>query len=175
MKILRYIDKIIARAERWLIVCSLGIMVILTFFNVILRALYTHAHIQWANTILGQVDWTETLVRLLILWVTFLGASLLTGDNRHIKIDIMTPMLSKKFLPIREALLSLVCVIICIILLKASIDYIRIEMEFGGELFYGLPIWLGQIILPIGFSVILFRFLLLMITSTIKSIQGIKA
>jgi len=121
------------------------------------------------------VDWTEALVRLLILWVTFLGASLLTGDNRHIKIDIVTPIISRNWLPIREALLSLVCVIICAIMLKASVDYFIIEMEFGGELFLGLPIWLGQIILPIGFSVIFFKFLLIMIKSIIESVQGTKA
>ncbi|MFC1863256.1 TRAP transporter small permease [Thermodesulfobacteriota bacterium] len=174
MKILKYIDSVIARVEYWLIVYSLSIMVILTFCNVVLRALYTHAHIQWANTILGQMDWTELLVRLLILWVTFLGASLLTGDNRHIKIDIMSPLLSKKWLPVREVLLSLVCVIICALMLKASIGYIMIEMEYGGELFLGLPVWTGQIILPIGFAVILFRFLLTMLTKTIESIQRIK-
>ena len=74
MKFLRLIDKGLAKVEGWLIVIFLGLMVTLTFLQVILRALYTHGHVQWANAIMGQVDWTEPFVRLLVLWITFLGA-----------------------------------------------------------------------------------------------------
>ena len=160
MKALTVIDRLLAKLEGWLIIVSLSLMIILTFFRVILRGLYTHAHIQWANTILGQIDWTDPFVRLLVLWVTFLGASLLTGDNKHIKIDIMTSLLPPKWLPFREIILSAGCVLVSAFMLKASISYIKIEMDFGGELFLQLPAWIGQLILPIGFSTILFRFLL---------------
>ena len=141
-------------------IISLSLMVILTFFLVILRALYTHAHLHWANTILGYADWTEPLVRLLVLWVTFLGASLITRDNKHIKIDIMSAILPAKWLPFREIILSLACMIITIFMIKASIGYVQTEMNFGGYIFLKLPIWVGQMIIPIGFSLLLFRFTL---------------
>lgn len=160
MKLLRYIDRALARGEGWLIVIFLSLMVAFTFFQVILRALYTHAHIQWANSILGHVDWTEAFVRLLVLWITFLGASLITGENKHIKIDLMSTMLPSRWLPFRELLLSLVCVLVSALLLKASIDYVKIEMDFGGNLFLNVPTWVGELILPLGFLTILFRFLL---------------
>ena len=158
MKALRYIDKALARAEGWLIIIFLSLMITLTFFQVILRALYTHAHIQWANTVLGQVDWADPFVRLLVLWLTFLGASLITGENKHIKIDFMSALLPPKWLPLRELILSLACVVISALMLKASLGYIKMEMTFGGSLFLKLPTWVGQLILPAGFSIILFRF-----------------
>ncbi|MDB9823051.1 TRAP transporter small permease [Deltaproteobacteria bacterium] len=158
MKILQYIDRAIKKVENWLIIISLTLMVVLTFVNVILRALYTHAHIQWANTLLSQADWSDQLARLMVLWVTFLGASLLTGDNRHIKIDLMGPLLSPRWLSARELILSIGCMVICAFMLNASIDYIKIEMEFGSNTLPGIPSWICQLIIPSGFALILFRF-----------------
>ena len=160
MKILRFIDRVVATIEGWFIIISLSLMVILTFSLVILRALYTHAHLQWANIILGYFDWTEPLVRLLVLWITFLGASLITKDNKHIKIDIMSAILPARWLPFRELILSLACIIIAVFMIKASIGYVKTEMNFGGYIFLKLPIWIGQLIIPVGFSLLLFRFVL---------------
>lgn len=160
MRVLKTIDKALARIEGWLIVLFLWSMVLLAFVQIILRTLYTHAHMQWANFILGQVDWAEPCARLLVLWITFLGASLVTGDNKHIKIDLMSAILPPKWLPVRELVLSTACVLISALMLKASIDYVRLEFTFGGQLFLKLPTWIGQLIIPVGFSLILFRFLL---------------
>jgi TRAP-type C4-dicarboxylate transport system permease small subunit len=160
VNVLRNIDKALARVEGWLIIIFLWLMIILTFLQVILRSLYTHAHIQWANVILGQVDWFDPLARLSVLWITFLGASLLTGDKKHIKIDLLTALLPPKWQPFRGLILSIVCVLISALMLKASIDYIKMEMAFGGYLFLKLSTWVSQLILPAGFSMILFRFFL---------------
>ncbi len=160
MRILRFINKAVENLERALIITSLSLMVLLTFLNIMLRTLYTHGHILWANTLLGQVDWTEPFVRLLVLWITFLGASLITGQNRHIRIDMMRSLLPPGWLPVREIILSVCCMIICALMLKASIEYILIEMDYGSNLFFGVPSWVYQLILPAGFSVMIFRFFL---------------
>lgn len=160
MKVLRLIDNALARVEGWLIIFFLSIMVVSTFVQIVLRSLYTHAQIQWANVILGGVDWAEPLARLLVLWLTFLGASLVTGDRKHIKIDLLSSILPHKWLPVRELILSLVCVVIGALMLKASLDYVRVEMAFGAQLFLKIPTWVGELILPAGFATITFRFLL---------------
>ena len=172
MKILRFIDKIIARVENWLVIASLSLMVLLTFMHILLRSVYTHAHIQWANAVLGQVDWTEPFVRLLVLWVTFLGASLLTRDEKHIKIDLMSSLLPQGLQPFRGIVLSGGCILISTLMLKASIDYLKTEIAFGGAMFLGIPTWIGQLILPVGFSMILFRFILRTIEQATQTIKG---
>jgi TRAP-type C4-dicarboxylate transport system permease small subunit len=169
---LKTIDKVLAKIEQWLIMALLTLMVTLTFLHVALRALYRYAHFQWANIFLGHVDWTEILVRLLVLWITLLGASLLTRDNRHIKIDLMSTLLPVKWQPLRESILSIGCVLISAFMLKASIEFLKIEISFGGQLFQGFPSWLGQMIIPIGFSLILFRFLLRSIDHTVAFFRG---
>jgi TRAP-type C4-dicarboxylate transport system permease small subunit len=160
MNILKRINRAFGRVEGWLIVFFLWVMVLISFLQIILRNLYTHAHIQWANYILGEVDWAEPCARLLVLWLTFLGASLVTGENRHIKIDLMSTILPQRWLPFRELVLSVACVLISALMLKASLDYMMVEMSFGGLLFLKIPTWVGQLIIPAGFLLILFRFFL---------------
>jgi len=158
MKALKWIDKGLVRLEGWVIIFFLSLMVIFTFTQVCLRGLYTHGHAQWANAMMGRIDWSEPLVRLLVLWLTFLGASLITGESKHIKIDLFSTLLPKKWHPVREFILSIVCVIISATMLFVCAGYVKIEMQFGGTLFLSLPSWIGELILPVGFALILFRF-----------------
>ena len=174
MDALRWFDKIIARIEGWLIIMFLWLMVIFTFVQVCLRALYTHGHVQWANCLMGHLDWSEPFVRLLFLWLTFLGASLVTRDKKHIKIDLFGSLLPQKWLPVREFILSTVCVLISVILLKVCVGYVRMEMDFGQTLFSNFPAWIGELIIPVGFTLILFRFILRSIDEGIEIFRGMR-
>jgi C4-dicarboxylate transporter DctQ subunit len=160
MKTLRQIDRALARFEGWFIIAFLWLMVVLTFCQVGLRGLYTHGHFQWANALMGTLEWSEPFVRLLVLWLTFLGASLLTGENKHIKIDLFSSLLPEKLLHVRDLVLDLVCILICGMMLKTCLSYLYMEMQFGAKIFLGLPSWTGELIIPAGFALILFRFLL---------------
>jgi TRAP-type C4-dicarboxylate transport system permease small subunit len=88
MPILNTIDRGLASLEKWLIVLFLSLMLLFSFVQVLLRGLYTHAHLQWANDWMAQIAWSEPFARLLVLWLAFLGASLLAGGGKHIKIDV---------------------------------------------------------------------------------------
>ena len=160
MNILKWLNKTIARLEGWLIVIFLGLMVSLTFIQVCLRGLYTHGNFQWANVLMGNLDWSEPFVRLLVLWLTFIGASLLTRENKHIKIDLFSALLPPKYDSIRELILSVACILISAIMIKVCIGYVKMEMEYGGMILNHLPNWIGQLILPLGFALIFFRFLI---------------
>src|SRR5512139_4014738 len=160
MKHLARIDKAIARFEGWLLIIFLSLMVSLTFIQVILRSLFIYAHLGWANTLMGSLDWSELFVRLLVLWVTFLGASLVTRENKHIKIDLLTHLMPATWDPYRELFLSVSGAIVSALMIRASLSYIHTELSFGGSVFLSVPTWIGQLILPAGFSLICFRFLL---------------
>jgi len=167
MKILARIDTAIARFEGWLLILFLSLMVSLTFLQVLFRSLFIYAHIGWANDLMGSIDWAEPFVRLLVLWVTFLGASLLTGENKHIKIDLLTQIIPAPWLPLLDVLLSLAGALVTALMLKASLFYVGTEMSFGGKLFLGIPTWVGQLILPAGFLFMCFRFLVRMLSSAL--------
>jgi TRAP-type C4-dicarboxylate transport system permease small subunit len=160
LTVINTIDNALARLEGWLIIVFLWVMVILTFVQVGLRTLYTHARLEWANQWMAHLDWSETLVRLLVLWLAFLGASLLTRENKHIKIDLFAAVLPKRWLPLRELLLSSTAVVISAVMFKVCIGYVALEKTYEGTLFLGIPGWICQLIMPLGFGIILFRFLL---------------
>lgn len=171
MKILGRIDTAIARLEGWLLILFLTLMVFLIFLQVILRSLFIYAHLGWANDLMGHIDWAEPFVRLLVLWVTFLGASLVTGENKHIKIDLLVQVIPEGWRPSLDVLLSLAGAVVTALMFKASLFYVQMEMSFGGVLFLQLPNWIGQLILPAGFLLICFRFALRAL-STVLALFG---
>lgn len=173
MNTLKKMESGLARLEGWLIVLFLSLMVALTFLQVVLRALSIHAHLHWANFLMGALDWSEPFVRILVLWLTFLGASLLTRENKHIRIDLMSELLPPAWQPIRDCMLSLACVIVSAFALKASIDYIRVEMTYGYKLFLSIPTWISQAIIPLGFFTILCRFLLRTLEKGVLIFRGL--
>ncbi len=159
MAFLQKLDLLFAKIETWLTIALLWGMAALTFLQVCLRALYTHGHIQWANSMMGHMDWLEPFTRLLLLWLTFLGAALVTHENRHIRIDLFGALLPEKWLPMREVFLSLACVCICGVMAAVSTKYVFLEMQYGEVLFAKIPSWAGEIIFPVGFFLILFHFM----------------
>jgi TRAP-type C4-dicarboxylate transport system permease small subunit len=165
---LHLMDRGLARLEKWLIVSFLGLMLLFTFVQVVLRGLYTHAHIQWANDWMAHVGWSEPFARLLVLWLAFLGASLLTGDGKHIKIDLLTTVISEKWSAARELILSVACLGVCAVMFKVCLEYIALERAYGGAMFLQVPNWVGQLILPVGFGAMFFRFLLRAVESTFE-------
>ena len=173
MNILKRIDNFLSKIEGWLIVVMLWLMVLLTFIQVGLRSLYTYGHFQWANALLGRIDWSGPFVSLLVLWLTFLGASLLTKEGKHINIDLFSSLLPERWLPVREVLLAFVCVFISAIMVKVSIGYIRMEMVFGGAAFCDIPAWSGQMILPAGFALLCFHFLIKALHEGVRLARGI--
>ena len=165
---IKYINKILENIEKWLVIITFSLMIILTFLNVILRALYTKFNIQSVNIVLNNFDWSEPFARLMVLWITFLGASLLTIDNRHIRIDLMGHFLSPHLLSVRELIISISCAVICFFLFSASISYLSMEMQYDTSSIIGISAWKWQVIIPFGFGVMLFRFLFNTLLEIIK-------
>ena len=171
---IEFVNNVLESIEKWLVVISFSLMVIFSFLNVILRALYTKFNIQFANSLLNSFDWSDPFARLMVLWITFLGASLLTKDNRHIRIDLMGQFLSPFLLSIRELILAIACAVICFLMVRASIGYISMEMQYGTSSIMGISAWKWQIIIPSGFSIMLFRFTLNTLKEIVK-LSGKKA
>jgi TRAP-type C4-dicarboxylate transport system permease small subunit len=77
-----------ARREGQLLVLVLILMVLVAGFQASVRNL-TRLDIEWANRMLTDLDWADSLLRKGTLWLSFLGASLATYHMKHISIDIL--------------------------------------------------------------------------------------
>jgi TRAP-type C4-dicarboxylate transport system permease small subunit len=143
------LDNIISRIENILIVFMLSLMIIMAFLQIVLRNLFATGF-----------SWADVLVRYLVLWVAFLGASLATRENKHINIDVFSRWISGKSKIYLKAICELCSIIICGLLAYAAVKFIQFEAQMGGTTFFGQPVWLPKLIIPITFGLMTFRFAL---------------
>jgi len=92
---LRRMDRAWARGEGWLTVVVLILMVLVAGFAAGVRNL-TRFDIGWANEMLTEMEWADSLLRKGTLWLAFLGASLATQAQKHINIDILLRLVPPK-------------------------------------------------------------------------------
>jgi C4-dicarboxylate transporter DctQ subunit len=150
MKLLERINSYLEKVESIFLVIILSVMVILAFLQVVLRNLFDQG-----------ILWADIFLRHLVLWVGFIGASLATKEEKHIAIDLFTRFLSKRGKNIAQMITNLFAFIICLILAKAGWTFVQYEKAEGMILFNNIQTWYFQVIIPIGFLLMAFRFLLL--------------
>ncbi len=107
--------------------------------------------------------WIEPLVRHLVFLAAFIGGSLATGSNQHIKIDLMSRILEKVEKPFVKKLLDIfilaTTLLACAILVKASYELAVIEFDYGKVEFLGIHSGYLLGIIPVGMSFISLRVL----------------
>ncbi len=151
-KWLRRLDKTLAVFENSLIIALVTVMVLMAFWQVIMRNLFD-----------AGILWGDIFLRHLVLWVGFIGASLATRDEKHISIDILSRMASRKMLPLVRIITDALTIVICGVLARGGYKFVAYEKEAGTVLFKSpwlgdVPAWIFQIIIPFGFALIGFRF-----------------
>lgn len=146
-KYITSINNLIAKIESVLLIIILFSMILLAFLQVILRNFFS-----------TSIFWGDTLLRHLVLWIAFIGASLATKENRHINIDVLSRMLSKPAKRAAAIIVNLFAASVCFFLMKASITFLKYEKESGSTLFADIPVWVFQIIIAFGFGLMMLRF-----------------
>ncbi len=93
------------------------------------------------------------IVQHLTLWIAFLGAALAARSERLLALSTAT------FLPVglrrpMKIFTSALGAAIAVCLFLASLDLLLVEREAGGEVAWGIPVWVALCIMPVGFGVI---------------------
>ncbi|MBI4382461.1 MAG: TRAP transporter small permease [Nitrospinae bacterium] len=157
MRSIKSIDNALAKIEAASIVALLSLMIAFSFGQAILRNLF-HEGILWADILLRQ----------LVLWVGFLGASLAVREGRHISISILPNILPKSWKRRLAVLVDLAAGIISAVMAWAAWNFVRHESESGSVLFLDIPVWTFQAVLPYSFCVIAVRYLLLALENALS-------
>ena len=154
------LDHIISQVENILLVFLLSLMMIMAFTQIVLRNLFATGF-----------SWADVLVRYLVLWVAFIGAALATREGKHINIDVFSRWVSGKSKIYLKAICELCSLIVCGLLAYAAVRFIQFEAQMGGTTFFGLPVWLPQLIIPITFGLMTFRFALRCIKASVSNLD----
>jgi len=147
VKFLKACDRLLARSETVVLVVFLGSMVVLAFLQVVLRNFF--------NT--GLI-WADTLVRHLLLWAGFFGGAIAAFEGRHISIDALTKYLPQRWKHVAGAVTNLFGCIVCYYLAQAALTFVTAEAESGGEFLFGLPGYVGMVIIPVGYALLALHF-----------------
>ena len=146
------LDDKIGRLEQFLIGILLMTMILVAFMQIVLR-----------NFFATGVDWADALVRYLVVWVGFVGAAIAVKESKHITIDVLSRWLSSPTQRIIQATTHICSATVCGLLTWAGIKFIWFEAEMGGTVFFKLPIWVPELIIPISFGLMTLRYTLRLI------------
>jgi TRAP-type C4-dicarboxylate transport system permease small subunit len=141
------VDEAIGRVEQTLLVAFLGFIILIAFLQIVLR-----------NFLSTGLDWGDSLVRNLVLWIGFIGATLATKEGKHINIDVVSrwlPSLGKSMVTLITHLFSF-C--ICCFLTYAALKFIKNEVQMENTTFLNTPAWIPELIFPVTFILMAFRF-----------------
>ncbi|MCB9690209.1 MAG: TRAP transporter small permease subunit [Alphaproteobacteria bacterium] len=114
----------------------------------------------------GGFGWSQRLALVLLIWVGFVGGSMATRLGRHIAVDAVRRIVPAKLDLVFEVLAQLLTTSLCAFLAVVSSMYCRsnfddwLSSDRLAFVFESIPIpyWAATVALPIGFTVMAFRF-----------------
>lgn len=133
------------RLEDGVSIVLLGAMVLLPLAEIVVRQLGTG--------IPGALPFEQHLT----LWVAFLGAALAAREGRLLALATGNFLPEGRFRAVAAVFTGGVSAMIATLLGAASLDLVQIEREGGIEMAAGVPVWVGQAIMPVGFAILALR------------------
>lgn len=96
------------------------------------------------------------VVQHMTLWISFLGAALAARSDRLLALATGS-FLPKPWRRFTDQGRSFVSVAVTAFLCWASIDLVRVDVEFGDIAAWNIPVWVFTAIMPAGFAVLALR------------------
>lgn len=148
MKAIRWFNYRLYKFHKIAVVSIFLFMLGLSALQVILR-LFFHGGIQNA----------ETLLRYLVLWVAFLGASLATFKKRHINLEVVSKAIKASNKHLVELIISIISFITAAALCYSGVVFIINEFTDAATPVFHIPVWLLESIIPLTFFAMALIFL----------------
>jgi tripartite ATP-independent transporter DctM subunit len=139
--------KLLARFENMLAVVVLGAMVLLSTVSSISRLV--------SGT---EIPGTSMYIQHFNLLITFIGAIIATRAGRHLTLSTGHTLSAGRFGWLIGRIGGTVGGTVSVVLAKASWDMAMAQRDAPGVLPGGIPVWVFQLALPIGFGLIALRF-----------------
>lgn len=105
------------------------------------------------------LPWADGAMRAIVLWLAMVGGMVASGRLRHIRIDLVERWLPPRPLSVLRRLVFATTALVCLALTRTSLKIVALEFEFQATAFLGVPNWVVQSIIPIGFGIMAARFL----------------
>jgi len=136
--------------EDAMLVLFLAMMIGLAGWQIVARNLFDTA-----------VIWGDPLLRVLVLWVGFLGAVAAARDDRQINVDVVSRFAGEPWRSRIRVLTDLFTAAVSGFLCWHAVRFIRDAAEYGETAFGAVPLWLTASVLPLAFGLFCLRYLML--------------
>jgi TRAP-type C4-dicarboxylate transport system permease small subunit len=146
---MRVLVKSVHRFEDFLLVVLLSSMILLASTQILLRNLFEF----------GLV-WADPLLRIMVLWLGMIGATVASRDNRHIHIDLVSHFFSKTAYLLVQTFVGQFTSWVCLLVAWNGAYWVRLDFVDGLTGILGIPAWALEIIIPITFALIGIRYFL---------------
>ena len=146
---MRVLVKSVHRLEDILLVLLLSSMIFLASTQIILRNLFDF----------GLV-WADPLLRIMVLWLGMIGATVASRDNRHIHIDLVSHFFSKTSYLLIQTFVGQFTSWVCLLVAWNGAYWVRLDFIDGITGLLDIPAWMLEIIIPITFTLIGIRYFL---------------
>ncbi len=125
---------------------SLAIMVVLPLLEIVLRRLAGVG-----------IPASGPIVQHLVLWVGFLGAAIGAREGKLLSLATGSLVPEGRPRQVARVFAAALGAAVSITLAIAAVEFVRSEREVGSSIGAGIPTWIAQLVLPIGFFLIALR------------------
>ena len=124
-------------------------MIVLAAYQVIARNFF--------NT---GIIWGDPLVRVLVLWVTFIGGTIASRNDEHIRMDVLTRFVKPGSEILMKRFRNLFTAVIAGLFAYYSLQFVLLDYEDGITAFARVPAWVCESVMPAGAAVMCLRYLM---------------
>lgn len=147
----RWINRL-HRVEDGLLALLLTTMIVLAGTQILLRNFFD-----------SGIVWIDPLLRVLVLWLGLIGATVAARHNKHIRIDLLSRFFERNTHRLIQSLIGQISGWTCLVIAWHGLDWIRLDYSDAVTWFGDIPAWAVEIIVPLAFALIGLRYLLISI------------
>lgn len=137
-------------AENTALVVLLGTMILVAVFQIVNRQLLGS---------MFAIPWADELVRFIVLWLAMVGSIAACRDNKHIRIDAITHVLSGAIVTWIKIVVDVFAAAVCATIGWQAFRLVREEVSWGDYVIGDVPLWLAHAVVPLAFFLISYQFL----------------
>lgn len=143
------VKRIFNNIEEYIVIVLLAIMTVVVFWQVVCRFVLK-----------ASLPWSEELSRYILVWTTFLGASIGVKRGAHIGVEAFVMILPKNMKVIVKYLGIILSIIFCIVVLNGSLGIIEKQIaNHQVSPAMQIPMWYSYAALPVGSLLMAIRFI----------------
>ena len=132
--------------ENLALAAALGAMALLPLGEIALRA-----------TLHTGISGAASLTQHFALVASMIGAVVAAREGRLLSLSTVDALLDGKSAVLARFFTRTVAVIVSALLFLASAEFVLAERAGGNTIVYGIPVWVAQAVLPVGFALLMAR------------------